>query len=458
MKSIVAEHPSIALLKRVESIGFTRLHRRARLIMGTATFFDAFDVLTIAYVMPVLIPIWHLGPRDIGLLIAASFIGQIFGAIFFGWLAERIGRVPSAGITIAIMSIMGIGCGFAWSFQSLLFFRVLQGIGMGGEVPIAAAYINELCGAHKRGRFFLFYEALFVLGLVGAAAMGTVLVPRFGWNVMFFVGALPALGILLLIPSLKESPRWLIEKGRLSDANDIIQAFEKSGGIALTRHHGDSENYKNVAPVSPANGKAEWKELFSPQYRARTFTVWGLWICVYFVNYGLNTWLPTVYNTVYGFSVSDSLRAGLLTNVSALVAVVVCATCIDRLGRKVWFLLGFLAAGIPLLILGGSSSPPALAVLALTTLSFAFVTTNSMVVYLYTPEIYPTRIRAVATGIASSMLRIASAIGPIAVGFSLHAYGVHAVFLLFGIVSVIGAFFATRAVETREKPLEEISL
>ncbi|MGY6156199.1 MFS transporter [Paraburkholderia graminis] len=456
MKSILAEHPSLALQRRIEALKFTKLHRRARVVIGTATFFDAFDVLAIAYVIPVLIPIWHLGPRDIGLLISASFVGQIIGAIFFGFLAERIGRIPSAGICIAIMGAMGIGCAFAGSFQALFAFRVLQGIGMGGEVPVAATYINELCSAHKRGRFFLLYEALFVIGLVGAAAMGTLVVPTLGWRAMFVIGAIPALLILFALRGLHESPRWLIEKGKLAKADRVIRAFEQAGMSDAAQRQNDGE-YTDVDPRSVEPVRSSWRELFSARYRRRTFVVWGLWICVYFVNYGLNTWLPTVYRTVYGFSLDDSLRAGLLTNVFSVVAVILCATFVDRLGRKVWFLLAFACAAVPLLILASSHTPPAIMVLVLTTVSFAFVTTNSMMVYLYTPEIYPTRIRAVATGMASSMLRVASAIGPIAVGFALNVYGVSAVFGLFGVVSAVGAILSFLVVETRNKTLEEIS-
>ncbi|MBW9107413.1 MFS transporter [Paraburkholderia phenoliruptrix] len=456
MKSMLAEHPSLALQRRIEALKFTKLHRRARVVMGTATFFDAFDVLAIAYVIPVLIPLWHLGPKDIGLLISASFVGQIFGAIFFGFLAERIGRVPSAGICIAIMGVMGIGCAFAGSFQTLFAFRVLQGIGMGGEVPVAATYINELCSAHKRGRFFLFYEALFVIGLVGAAAMGTLVVPTLGWRAMFLIGAIPALLILIGLRTLHESPRWLIEKGKLAKADGVIRAFEKAGAPNAADVRSDVQ-YSDATPASSDRPRSSWKELFSKQYRRRTFVVWGLWVCVYFVNYGLNTWLPTVYRTVYGFSLEDALRAGLVTNIFSVFAVILCATFVDRLGRKVWFLLAFSCAATPLLVLATSHTPPAAMVLILTTLSFAFVTTNSMMVYLYTPEIYPTRIRAAATGVASSMLRVSAAIGPVAVGFALNVYGVSAVFLLFGAVSVIGAILSFLVVETRNRTLEEIS-
>src|SRR5256885_5117685 len=116
--------------------------------------FDAFDALAIAYVLPVLIGMWKLAPGQIGLLIAAGFAGQLIGAIFFGWLAERIGRIPAAVWTIGIFSVFSIVCAFAWSYESMLVFRFTHGLGLGGEVPIAPAYLSQIAKADRRGRFF----------------------------------------------------------------------------------------------------------------------------------------------------------------------------------------------------------------------------------------------------------------------------------------------------------------
>ena len=187
-----------SLLARIERTQVSPWHVRALLVMGSATFFDAFDVLAIAYVLPSLIGIWKLAPRTIGVLISSSFIGQIVGALFFGWLAERIGRLRCAKITIALYSLMSLLCAVSWNIPSLLLFRTIQGIGLGGEVPVAAAYINEISRAKGRGRFFLLYQLIFPIGLVGASLLGFWLVPLFGWRTMFLIGGLPAILVLVL--------------------------------------------------------------------------------------------------------------------------------------------------------------------------------------------------------------------------------------------------------------------
>ena len=440
------------LVARIERLRISPWHVKARLVMGVATFFDAFDVLAIAYVLPVLAGLWKLRPQEIGLMISMGFVGQIAGAIFFGWLAERIGRIRAATYSMALFSVMSLICALSWNFTSLLAFRTVQGIGLGGEVPIAAAYINEISRARGRGRFFLMYELIFPLGLVGASLLGFWLVPRLGWQVMFVIGGLPALLAIFVQRILPESPRWLVSKGRLDEAERVIERIEtsvaKSGPLEAIE--------MALTPFQPRR-ETSWRELFSGIYRRRTLVVWGLWICTYFVTYGVNTWLPTIYRTFYKLSIADALWNGVITNIAGVAGALLCALAVDRFGRRPWFMIAFVLGGAPLLALWLTGAKTPAQVVMLASISFAFVTANSMLVYLYTPEIYPTRLRSLGTGAASAWLRIASATGPSVVGFTLAGYGVPGAFLLFGLISAAGVAVALGVTETRERPLEEIS-
>ena len=443
------------LLARIERLHISPWHIKACLIMGTATFFDAFDVLAIAYVLPVLVGVWKLSPQQIGILISSGFAGQIFGALFFGALAERIGRLRAATYAMALFSVMSFVCALSWNLSALLIFRLIQGIGLGGEVPIAAAYVNEIVRAKGRGRFFLLYEMIFPIGLVGASILGYWLVPRLGWQVMFVIGGVPALLALFVQRILPESPRWLISKGRFGDAERVIARME----TAAAAHGGiDSVVVPEPIPGRTVGTRAtSWSELFQGIYRRRTFVVWGLWVCVYFVNYALNTWLPTIYRTYYKLTVPEALWNGVITNIAGVLGALVCALAVDYVGRRSWFLWAFLLSSVPLFVLWGLGAKTPVQVLVLASLSFFFVTSNSMLVYLYTPEIYPTRLRALGTGAASAWLRVASAFGPAIVGFTIGAYGIAGVFLMFGVISLAGAGVTVGATETRELALEEIS-
>src|SRR5712691_10887404 len=106
--------------------------------------------------------------------------------------------------------------------------RFVQGIGVGGEMPVAAVYINELSKAQGRGRFFLLYELIFPIGLMMTGQIGAVLVPTLGWQVMFLIVGVPGLIVTALLLQMPESPRWLISKGRLADADAVIRGIEAS--------------------------------------------------------------------------------------------------------------------------------------------------------------------------------------------------------------------------------------
>jgi MFS transporter, putative metabolite:H+ symporter len=447
---------AVSLLARIERTQVSPWHIRALLVMGSATFFDAFDVLAIAYVLPTLIGVWKLAPRTIGVLISSSFIGQIVGALFFGWLAERIGRLRCAKITIAVYSLMSLLCAAAWNIPSLLAFRTIQGIGLGGEVPVAAAYINEISRAKGRGRFFLIYQFIFPIGLVGASLLGFWLVPLFGWRTMFLIGGLPAILVLALFVGniLPESPRWLVSKGRFDEAEEIVGRMEsagRSGGAVIP----SAPEPLPIAPV--ARRETSWLELFRGIYRPRTIVVWSIWITTYFVSYGINTWLPTIFRTYYKYSVADALRIGVIINLAGLAGAFLCAMLVDRLGRKPWFILAYALGAAPLIAIWMRGAGNPREVIVLVAISFMFISGNSMLVYLYTTEIYPTRLRSLGTGAASAWLRVASAAGPAIVGFALTGYGVGGVFLLFGLISLAGAAISLGTVETRERALEEIS-
>jgi len=442
-----------ALLRRIESVPFSRWHTKARVVIGSSTFFDAFDALSIAFVLPVLIGLWHIKPPQIGLLIGSSYIGQFAGALIFGWFAERRGRIPSATVAIGIMSIMSLGCALSGNFTMLLACRFIQGIGVGGQMPVAATYISELSNAHGRGKYFLLYEMIFPVGLMGAGQLGAWLVPAVGWKMMFWVGGVPGLLIAYLVARLPESPRWLIAKGRYAEAEVIVSSMEASTPDRIPA----SSVAKVTTGTVKTDKKAGWLELLGPFYRGRTLIVWALWAAAFGIANSLNNWLPTLYHTFYNLPLQLSLRAASLTNVAQVLLLLVCAYSIDRIGRRNWTVAAFCAGGALLGALGLFAAHSLWGVVIISTLSYGLIGSINAVLYLYTPEVYPTRMRATSTGLATSWLRLSSAVGPSLVGLLVHSKGTGAVFLMFAAVSVVGAIAGTQMIETRERSLEEIA-
>ena len=455
-----------ALLARLESTPFSRWHVRARVIVGSATFFDAFDALSLAFVLPVLVRLWAITPAQIGWLIAIGYLGQFVGALVFGALAERYGRIRSVAGATALMSVMSIACALAGNFGTLLVLRLIQGIGVGGEMPVAATYINELSKARGRGRFFLLYELIFPIGLMTTGQIGALLVPTLGWQVMFLIGGIPGLLVTVLLLRLPESPRWLISKGRVAEADAVIRAIEAAARESGIRDSGLESRPATVSRLpapddhrsgGPSGPPAAASDLVSGLYRRRTLIVWTLWASAYFITNGLNNWMPTLYSSVYHLSLAAALRAGTFNNIAQVAILIVCAFAIDHVGRRRWTCIGFVAGAALLAMLGTFAAHSVTAVIALVTLSYGIVGSVNAVLYLYTPEIYPTRMRALGTGAATCWLRLASAAGPVLVGYLVAARGTAAVFLMFAGAGLLGAVAALGMLETRNRRLEELA-
>ncbi|WP_296582322.1 MFS transporter [Xanthobacter sp.] len=437
---------------RLERLPITRRVFWTRNIIGAATFFDGYTVIAIAYAMPVLVREWGLKPEQTGLILSMGYLGQLIGAVFFGWLAERIGRLSVLLFTILLFVSMDVACLFAWGAASMMAFRFIQGIGTGGEVPVASAYINEYIGSKGRGRFFLLYEVMFLFGLVGAGLIARALVPVYGWQAMFIVGLVPAAILIPLRFFMKESPRWLANKGRYAEADKIVSDLERS---ATAQGHVLPE--PKPVPMKTVE-RSGVRELFSGIYRRRTLTIWSMWFCSYLVANGMIAWLPTLYRQTFNLPLETALLYGLLTSVAGVVASIACALLIDKVGRKRWYTFAFLAAPIPLLVLAwmGATSPTEVLVLA--GLAYAIVQTITFSLYLYSAELYPTRLRAIGTGLGSAWLRLGSSAGPIVVGTIMGAAGIQYVFATFAGVLVVGALVTMLfAIETKGRVLEELS-
>jgi MFS transporter, putative metabolite:H+ symporter len=449
----VPQHSKLdEIVARIERLPISPWHVKARVLVGVATFFDAFDALAIAFVLPVLVPLWKLGGPQIGFLISAGYLGQLLGALLFGWLAQRIGLVRSLAWSVGFFAVMSAACAFATNYEMLLAFRTLQGVGLGAEVPIAAVYISEIARAKGRGRFVLLYELIFPIGLVAAGLLGRWIVPNFGWQYMFWIGAIPALLAIVMPRLLPESPRWLAARGRDNEAEASMAYIERETERSI------GQPLPAALPVVTTQERpASWSDLFGPQYLRRTLVVWMMWFAAYLITYGLTVWLPTMYRTVFKLPLEQSLQYGLITQVAGLVGTLICALSIDYVGRRRWFAFAFMGAAIALCslwVVGANDPQP---VLLLVSIAFFFSSIMSIGLYLYTPELYPTRVRAIAVGAATAWLRLASMAGPAVVGMMI-AGGLGNVFLAFGIVAAVAAVItALFATETKGKILEEIS-
>jgi putative MFS transporter len=444
-----------AIIARLERIPVSRWHVRARMFVGMATFFDAFDLLAIASAVPVLAGAWHLSGGQIGAIFSAAFVGQVIGALCFGWIAERFGRLAALRWTVLIFSVASLTCAFCWDANSLMAARFVQGFGLGGEVPVAGAYISELAKATRRGRFFLLYEMIFGVGIAVTGLLSIWVVPHLGWQAMFVIGAAPALLGLVLRRLLPESPRWLISRGRLREADSVVRDIEaktQAYGIVLAEP-GEIDD----AALRPRE-KTRLFELFEGRYCRRTLMIWSAWFCTYFIVYASTNWLPTLYRTVYHLDLQTALALSTANSIAGISGDVLVAFLIDVLGRRLWYCLAFFLSALPLLALWwiGPTDPYVVALLYGT--SYIFIGSNAVSLVLYTGELYPTRLRAAGGSIASVWARIAASVSPVIVGLTVTDGGIGTVFLIFAASALLGTVICgIWGVETKRRILEEVS-
>jgi len=441
------------VVARLERLPYCSWHLKMRLIICTAWFFDAFDSIAIAYVLPPLIGLWHLTPPQIGSLIGVGFLGQLVGAIAFGWIAEHWGRRSSMLVTLLIFSLGALACAGAQSYMMLLSLRFIQGIGLGGEIPLMAAYVNEFAHAKDRGRFSVSIQVLFSFGLVVVALVGVYVVPRWGWQWMFVIGAIPALLAIPMRAVLPESPRWLASRGRYVEADEALSRIED---IA-------TRDGKPV-PALPADlpnvveAKPRIIELFRGIYLRRTITVWLMWIGAYFVSYGITAWMPSLFRTVYQLPVQQSLTYGFINSGIGFAGALSALYLIEAIGRRRMFMLSLGGCAAALLSFAFLPQLSAAGTLTVATIGFFFLSSTLLSLATYTAEIYPTHLRALGGGVASAWQRGASVVGTTVVGWVLPFYGINAVFVMFGLFALMGALVtAFFAIETRGQVLERVS-
>ncbi|MET7996706.1 MFS transporter [Amycolatopsis sp. NPDC005232] len=441
---------------RLDRLPITRWQLTVRLVIGVVTFFDAFDQLLISYVLPVLSHEWQLSAAGSTWAITAGSVGMLGGALVSGYLADRFGRVRVIVVSLCVYGFASLLLAAAPSFELFVLLRVVQGLGIGGEVPVAATYIGEIANARHRGRFVLLYEVIFPLGLAAASLTAVWVVPTFGWRWLFVIGALPLPAVYFIRKLVPESPRWLAARGYADRARQTVERIEAK----IEAITGEPLPRPEPAGVDAVDAKTRgsWRELFTGRYRRRTFVLWCLWFCAYFVVYGIASWLPSIYSGVFHLPLRQALTYSMAGTVAGLLGSVLIALTVDRLGRRRALTAASGFAGVLLLALWILGAGSAAQIMVWSSLAAVFGYAVSGGLYLMTPELYPTRIRALGCSLAGVWNRLGVIIGPVVIGAVYAGGDLAAVFLVLGAVALIAAIVTGLfAEETARRPLEEVS-
>ena len=427
-------------------------HYKLLMVTGLGWLFDSMDTGLISFVLPVLSKEWGLTPDQMGWIGSIGLVGMALGAVVSGTVADRIGRKKVFTMTVLMYAIATGMCAMAWSYEALLFFRFLVGFGLGGELPVAATLMSEYAPTKLRGRFIVLLESFWGIGWLVAACIAYLLIPEFGWKMAFLIGSLPALYVFIIRLHMPESVRYLIAKKKISEAKAIILDLEK-------RLHVDSQPFDNELLPAEA-GTAENEQagpgaLWSGKYIRRTIMLWLAWFGIVFSYYGIFMWLPSIVFQ-QGFAVVKTFEYVLIMTLAQLPGYYCAAWLVDVIGRKYTLSIFLLMSGVASYFFGNAGSSETLLLWG-ATMSF-FNLGAWGVIYTYTPELYPTSMRALGSGWAAGFGRIGGMIAPALVGIMIgNQLGIDKVFMMFAAVFIIVSVVVLgMGVETRQKQLEDI--
>jgi putative MFS transporter len=438
---------------RLERLPMTRFQRTIFAIVASAWFFDSVDLGSLTFILGSIRTEFGLSAAQTGLLSSMSFIGMFLGAAISGMLADRFGRKSVFQVSMVFWGAGSLWCGYSSDATTLGYARSLLGFGMGMEFPVALAIISEFLPTAKRGRYMAIMEGFWPIGFIAAGLLSLVLLGSYGWRAVFIAQAVPALFLFVVRIVVPESPRWLADRGRVADANRIMNGIEAK----VSRYMGgQSLPEPKPLPQRAAGPRGfSFLELWRPGYADRTVMIWLTWFFALLGFYGLTTWLGTLLQDA-GYSVTKSVSYTILISLAGLPGFITAALLVERWGRKPTCVLMLVGSAAAAFLYGHSPSFAYLITFGLMMQFFLFGMWS--VLYAYTPELYPTRARATGVGCASAVGRLGSLIGPYAIGVILPVLGQGGVFAL-GAGSFLLAALAVGVlgIETKGRSLEALS-
>lgn len=437
------------VLERLENLPVGSFHYKLLVVTGLGWLFDSMDTGLISFVLPILAKDWGLTPEQVGWIGSVGLIGMALGAVLAGTIADKFGRKNVFAATVILYSVATGLCAVAWSYESLLLFRFLVGFGLGGELPVAATLMSEYAPSHLRGRFIVLLESFWGVGWLVAALISYLLIPKFGWQIAFIIGAMPALYVFLIRLHMPESIRYLLSKGKIEEARKIVLSLEKKLGVVSKPF--DKEFSEESTPIFKLNVLTLWNKTF----RVRTIMLWLAWFGIVFSYYGIFMWLPSIVFT-QGFAVVKTFQYVLIMTVAQLPGYIAAAFLVDIIGRRYTLSLFLLMSGVCSYFFGNSATSYELLGWGA---AMSFFNLGAWgVIYTYTPELYPTAIRALGSGWAAGFGRIGGMIAPMLVGMLLmNGAAINMIFIMFASVFVLISFIIlSLGIESKKKSLEEI--
>jgi AAHS family 4-hydroxybenzoate transporter-like MFS transporter len=406
----VSSQPEMDVHEELAGAAVTPLHKMLGVLVTLITLFDGYDTFNPAYVIHYVAQPWGLAPSQAGLLVSSGLVGFLFGAMGHGMAADRFGRRSTLLAGLWVVNVFTLLTAFfATDFVNFCALRFLTGLGLGVLLPLGTTYINELAPQRVSNRFSLWGVTLgWSLGGVFASLVGVFLTPQYGWQILYFVGALSIPLTLVVHAVLPESPKFLAAHGRIDELRVLLSRLRpERGAVYLSRSFqvaGKSARQNTIAA------------LLSPRYRRVSLTIWVTAFLTLFAIFGLVGWIPTVMIR-RGETFASGFSFGALMQAMSFVGGLALAMLADRgiaatprlLGA--WWIIGGIAVGALVFVNGHAFNFTVVAIAGFCVIGAQHVLNN------FTANSYETNFRASGVGMELGVGRIGGILGPYVIGW-----------------------------------------
>lgn len=435
--SAVPKHQEANLLSRLDRIPITSTIVQFIALLASVWIIEAFDIGIVGQVVLVLKKIWNLSPGDVGLLGTSSTVGIVIGLYFAGPLIDRFGRkkVLIWGVTsFSIFTVIGAAFADLWWIIAM---RFIAGLGEGAVFPLPYLMISEFVSARRRGTLVSTANAVLCAAYILPSIVGAWALAQFpmetAWRIPFLAGGLPILAVILFAKLLPESPRWLLQRGRVDEVVRLVEKLESEAKIAPDSSYINQNILDSM--TAPAGGKVgSILTLLKPPYLSRSLVSWGLYTATIMFWYVMLVYGATMFSSK-GFAFGSAVMfAGTMTVIGALGEVLI-GHLSDAYGRKPVYVIFSVLSTIGCIVMAQATGMTILVIGACVAAFFGFGTLP--VAKIYIAEQYPTHLRGTGSSFGESAARLLGGVlAPYYIPFILAEGGVNGVFWFVGLAFI----------------------
>jgi MFS family permease len=447
------------ILSRMDDSKITKQHWKVMFISGMGFFTDAYDLFIIGVVMSILKDQWHPSPVAVGLVTSTALLASAFGALIFGRIADMLGRKRIYGYEVLVLAAGAIASAFSPDIWWLIGFRIILGLGIGGDYPVSATLMSEFSGKKSRGMMVSLVFAMQAAGLIvgpllAAALLSSGLSHDLVWRLLLAFGAIPAMSVFQMRRHMAESPRYLLATGQHEDAH-------AASGHVLGESHGAVRDGKRPKQTSFAEGFVALTR--RRDLAMRLIGASAAWFLMDFAYYGNTVSSPLVLHAV---APNESLITETLTQlavfaIAAVPGYFVAAAMMDRMGRKTIQIMGFAMMALSFAAIAAIPGIEKLIYPFLIVYGISYFFTEfgpNATTFVYPAELFPVEGRTTGHGVASAAGKLGGFTGVFLFPILLSAGGLIAAESSAAVVSVLGILVTIFMLpETKGKSLEELS-